>query len=163
MRILHHYHLHLAFLLLLVVLAGAVDPVSPQDWDIDMWFGAQHEYSRAHKRADFDPHRVGVEPYVHIANLKEDAINLAKGAGKIPGGMLIGVRGSHQEGNRAIWFSTAIHHEDELGQKMRLEERIAMLFWRLDATGKKLLHIDTFPDLGVKWGMQHLDGVLRRF
>ncbi|SPO26972.1 uncharacterized protein UTRI_10437_B [Ustilago trichophora] len=135
----------------------------PHEYDFDMWLGAQEEYRRAHKGRLFLPQHVGLDSYDDIFNLKGKILYIAESAGRMRGAMKIGVRGTHEEGNRAIWFSTVIHPRDFLAEEMMLGDRTALALWRIDKDGEKLLTMDTVPNLDLRFGLEDLHAVLRQF
>lgn len=130
---------------------------------MSMWKAALQDYRKAHKGVVFRHQNLGLEIFEEHPNLKEDAWKLAEEEGKVKGAMLVGVRGDHSTGTRAIWFSTVIHPDDHLGWEMGLRDKVALAFRRLDHNGKKLLSIDLLTDHGISWAMDDLDKVLQRF
>ena len=158
-----HHRIFLLVTLFLAVSSHVVAPNTPEEDNYFMYVAAQQEYAKAFKGQMFEPQRDGIMAYDHLPNLKSDALTLAEGTGNMKGAMLIGAKGAHRDGSRAIWFSTVIHHGDDLGRQMRLGNKLALAFWRLDSNGKKLLFIDTVPDPDVRLGLEDLNKVLRRF
>ena len=132
------------------------------EYDAQMWIGAQEDYRRAHELELFRPGHVGIDPYDHISDLKEKLLITAQCEGWLRGAMLTGVRGSHREENRAIWFTTIVHPEDSVGTEMNLGDRLALVFWCQDMQRKKLLWIGTVPHQDVHCGLQNLGTDLRR-
>ncbi|SPO27320.1 uncharacterized protein UTRI_10437 [Ustilago trichophora] len=135
----------------------------PHEYDFEMWLGAQEEYSKAHKGKPYVAQHVGLAPFDDVYNLKGKILYMAENAGRLTGAMKIGVRGSQEEGNRAIWFSTVIHPLDFLAEEMMLGDRLAFALWRKDKDGEKLLTIDTVPNLNLRLGLEDLHAVLGRF
>lgn len=153
----------LTYVITLLVLSTLVRAPLTHEEDHFMWRGAQDEYRRAHKGDLYSPVYFALPAYEDIPHLEEHAYSLASHSGILKGAMLIGSKGNHADGTRAIWFSTIIHHQDKLGRRMDLYDKLGLVLWRLDRGGRKIVSIDLVQDRGLRWGLQDLEKVLRRF
>lgn len=120
--------------------------------DEDMAMYAYSKYASVHKKQNtaFQPHNTHLSEYKHISDLEGEALKL----GQQKGILYIGRAQTGKSGPQTHFFSTLIQPTDQLGRKMNLEDKIALVFWRQGPQGTKLLDIDAMVDHELKWPLK---------